>query len=59
MLHKLPKFHYQTVFTYPRSKGNQTIKFGQLICYNIEIFFSKGHIQNMVEKRVPDPFLKN
>ena len=41
-----------------RSKGNQTTKFGQLIEYNM-IFFLKNHTQNMVEKLVPDPFVKS
>ena len=34
-----------------RSKGNETMKFGQLIDYN--------DTQKVVEKLVPDPFLKN
>ena len=34
-----------------RSKGNETMKFGQLIDYN--------HTQKVVEKLVPDLFLKN
>ena len=38
---------------------NQTIKFGQLIELTWETFFLKNHSQNMVEKLVPDPFLKN
>ena len=44
-----------------RSKGNQTMKFGQLIEYNIffNIFFLKNHTQNVVRKLVPDPFIKN
>ena len=42
-----------------RSKGNQTMKFGQLIESNMKIFFLKNHIQNMVEKLVTDSFLKN
>ena len=44
-----------------RSKGNQTTKFGQLIDYSMRkgFFFSKNHTQNMVEKLVPEPFLKN
>ena len=41
-----------------KSKGNQTVKFGQLIEYNINIFFLKNHSENAVEKLVPDPFLK-
>ena len=42
----------------PRSKGNQTKKFGQLIEYNM-IFFLKNHTQNVVEELVPDPFVKS
>ena len=43
-----------------RSKGIQTVKFCQLIEYNIRnIFFLKNHTQNVVEKLFPDPFLKN
>ena len=41
----------------PRSKGNQTMKFGQLLEYNMT-FLLKNHIQNVVEKLFPDPFLK-
>ena len=36
---------------------NQTIKFGQLIKYNRNVFL-ENHMLNMVEKLVPDPFLK-
>ena len=40
-----------------RNKGNQTIKFGQLIEYiKWEIF--KNITWNIVEKLVPDPILK-
>ena len=39
-----------------RSKGNQTMKFGQLIEYNIRYIFMENHAQNIVEKLVPDPF---
>ena len=42
-----------------RSKGNPTMVFGQLIDMTWEIFFLKNHTQNLVEKLVPDPFLKN
>ena len=42
-----------------RSKGNQTMIFGQLIEYNIRTFWLKNHAQNVVEKLLPDPFLKN
>ena len=43
----------------PRRKGYQTVKFDQLIEYNVKIFFLKNHTQNMLEKLVPEPFLKN
>ena len=49
-----------TKYTLPnisRSKGKQTAKFGQLIEYNIS--FLKNHTQNVAEKLVPDPFIKN
>ena len=36
-----------------RSKDNQTMKFGR------ETFFLKNHTQNLVDKLVPEPFLKN
>ena len=36
-----------------RRKGNQTMKFGQLIEY--DIFFLKNHTQNVAEKLFPDP----
>ena len=42
-----------------RSKDNQTIKFGKLIEYNMKIIFVKNHMQDVVEKLAPDPFLKN
>ena len=43
-----------------RSKINQTKKFDQLIEYNMgSIFLKINHAQNLVEKLVPDPFLKN
>ena len=37
-----------------KSKGNQTIKFGQLIEHDIRNIFLKNHTQNVVEKLVPD-----
>ena len=41
-----------------RSKGNQTIKFGQLIEYNKRnIFFFKNHAENEVERLVRNIFL--
>ena len=42
-----------------RSKGIQTMKFGQLIEHDIRNIFLKSHTQNVVEKLFPDPFLKN
>ena len=43
-----------------KSKENQAMKFGQLIEYNMRNIFSlKNHTQNVVEKLVSDPFLKN
>ena len=55
-----------------RSKGNQAMKFGQLIAYNIRNIFleksytkcgretiSRNHTQSVVEKLFLDPFLKN
>ena len=39
-----------------RSKSNRTMKFGQFIEYNVEIFFLKNHTQRLVEKLVTDPF---
>ena len=42
-----------------RSKGNQTMKYGQLIEYNMRNIFLKIHAQNVVEKLFTGPFLKN
>ena len=42
-----------------RNKGNQTMKFGQLIEYNMRNIFLEKLCTNVVEKLVPDPFLKN
>ena len=39
-----------------KSKGNQTMEYGQLIAKK---FLLKNHPQNVVEKPVPDPVLKN
>ena len=41
-----------------RSKGNQTMKFSQLVEYNMQLFLWKNHTQNMVEKLFTEPFLK-
>ena len=43
----------------PKSKGNQTMKFGQLMKCNLNNIFLKNQSQNVVEKLFPDPFLKN
>ena len=40
-----------------RSKGNQAMKFGQLIEYNMRNIFSKNHMQVMLEK-LPGNFSK-
>ena len=42
-----------------RSKVNQTIRFGQLIVYNMRNIFLENLIQNVVEMLVPDPIIKN
>ena len=39
-----------------RSKGNQAIKFGQVIEYNKKIFSFKNHSENEAGRLVPDPF---
>ena len=40
-----------------RSKSNQTIKFGQLVEYNMRNIFVENHTQNVLEKLFPDPYL--
>ena len=40
-----------------QSKGNQTIKFGQLIEYNEKYFFFKNYGENEAGRVVPDLFL--
>ena len=42
-----------------RIKDNQTMKLGQLIKHNIRNIFLENHTQNVVEKLVPDSFIKN
>ena len=42
-----------------RSRDNQAIIFGQLLEHNKSNIFLKNYTQNMVEKLVPDPFVKN
>ena len=34
------------------------MKFGQLIEYNMRNIFIENHMQNVVEKLVPDPLIK-
>ena len=50
--------HY-SLFSVSRGKGYQTMKLNQLIEYNMGIFFLINRTENVVEKRVPDHFLKN
>ena len=42
-----------------RSKGNQTVKFGQLLVYEMKEIFLQKSYKNVVEILFPDPFLKN
>ena len=57
------KFGEQTIAIHilsniTRSKGNQAMKFGQLIEYNMRnIFLQKNHVQNDVGRLVPGLFL--
>ena len=37
-----------------RSKGNQTMNFGQLMEYSMRNIFFKNHAQNLVEKLFPN-----
>ena len=42
-----------------RSKGNQTMKFGQLIEYSMRnIFVLKNHTHDVMEELFQNPFLK-
>ena len=45
-----------TLLNISRSKGNQTMKFDQLIEYKMRNNFIKKSLQNVVEKLVPDSF---
>ena len=40
-----------------QSKGNQTMKFGQLIEYNKRNIFLKNYVENEAGRQVPDLFL--
>ena len=40
-----------------RIKGNQTMKFGQLIEHSKRNIFLENHAENEAGKLVPDPFL--
>ena len=42
-----------------RRKGNQTMKFGQVIEYDMKNIFIEKSYTNSVEKLFPDPYLKN
>ena len=42
-----------------RSIDHRTMKFGQLIENNMKNIFMKNNAQNLVEKLIPGPFLKN
>ena len=42
-----------------KSTGNQIVKFGQSIEYNIKNIFLENHTQNVVEKLSLDPFPKS
>ena len=42
-----------------KSKGNQALKFCQLIEYNMKNIFLENHTLNVVEKLFPDSFLRN
>ena len=50
-VHILPKIS--------RSKGNQTMQYGQLTECNMRNIFLENHSQNVMEKLFQDPFLKN
>ena len=39
------------------TKGNQEMKFGQLIEYNMRSFFQKNFSENVAERLAPDLFL--
>ena len=41
-----------------RRKGNQTMKFGQVIKHKMRKTFLENYTQNAVEKLFPDSFLK-
>ena len=49
----------QTLPNISVSKGNQAMKFGQLIEYNMRNIFVKNHTQNVLEELFPDHYLKN
>ena len=42
-----------------RNRGNQTMKFGKLIKYNMRNICLENHIENVVEKLFLDAFLKS
>ena len=42
-----------------RTKGNQTMKFGQLIEYKMKNIYLENHTQDGMEKLIADPFVEN
>ena len=44
---------------FPKSKGNQAIKFGQLIESNMRNIFLEKSYSKCFTELFPDPFLKN
>ena len=54
---KQSEYTYYPIFR----EGNQTMKFGQLrmLTRDFFFFFLKNYTQNVMEKLVQDPFLKN
>ena len=47
------------ILSVSRSKGNQAIKFGQLIEYNMRNIFEKSYAKCSGKTECPDSFLKN
>ena len=47
------------LFNISKGKVNQTMKFGQLIEYNMSNIFLKNHTENVEEKLVPYHLLEN
>ena len=47
-----------TLFNIPRNKGNKTVKFGQLIEYNMRNIFSEKSYTKCGGETIPSPFSK-